>query len=1075
MLNIYTSNNIQSLVQHLSLSIDGNPLESPFTPEIIAVNSTAMEKWLRIRISEISGVEANYQFPLPASLLWSVLQRQFNNLPETDPLSRSHLQWHIFTRLPTLLDQPDFSVLKKYIKNDTNGIKRWQLSVKIADVFDRYQYYRPDWLTLAIDENHWQKLLWEEIIAKVNQHKTQIVDDFIAACQAGQIQTANIPERISLFAPSTLPSLLLNTLLQLAHITEINFYLLAPTDQYWLDLVSQKAAAITRLRRPDETAYLDTGNRLLSSWGTQGQIFFDQLISSSEQAKEYQYFQEPLTTSVLDQLKHDIYTLQDANVEQEKILKEQDNSLIIHCCHSPLREVQVLHDQLLDLFVADDTLDPEDILVVAPDISQYASYIEAVFQKNDNKPFIPWNLSDTDLDTDIPIIRIFLQLLSLPDSRFEHSEVLSYLDIPEIRQKFKLDDDDIVLIYDWLEASAVRWGKSGQHKHALGLPEITQNTWMQAKNRLFMGYALGETDKLFEDIAPISQVEGNASEALGKFWQLYDTLETYSQYLKKAQPLADWQATIKQLLDDLFDDSQSDEGHLQTIRDSINDLVNETRTYGTSETISRQLLQLMLQDKLAETSNLHAFMSGGVSFSGFKPMRNLPFKVIVILGMNDTSFPRQTHRIEFDLMHKHYQAGDPNARNEDRYLFLETLLSAENTLLISYIGRSLKDNSEKQPSVLLRELMDYLDLRFTASANDTTPYSQHICHTHRLQAYHSSYFKTPDSYDRYWCKVAQQINNPPENKTISWEDVLLEEPDATWRDIDVNRLISFFRHPIRAFFQQRLKIYLGDHSERCDDDEPFDFDALEQYKLKARLLDEWLQHRCIKTTQAELHAEGLLPHGQVADEIMQSMDENIEPLFQQIETIVGDERAKPLAINLTLCDDSHCDWKITGSLSHVYPNIGLVEIKPSKLKGVDQLEFWIKYMLYRLSNEDGYCQDGHIIDIENSYTIAAHHITQDDAKAYLQDLLKYYWLGMCKPLALLPKSSAEMIKQERNGKSFQGENSTAWKADGAFNSPTGDLYDPYIELALREMAELPINTQEFIDVSHTAYRFEIKK
>ena len=272
-----------------------------------------------------------------------------------------------------------------------------------------------------------------------------------------------------------------------------------------------------------------------------------------------------------------------------------------------------------------------------------------------------------------------------------------------------------------------------------------------------------------------------------------------------------------------------------------------------------------------------------------------------------------------------------------------------------------------------------------------------------------------------------------------------------------------------------MNIYLGNHADESDDDEPFDFDNLEQYKLKARLLDEWLQHRSIKTTQAELHAEGKLPHGQMADDIMQSIDDAIEPLLERAGNLVGDVQAEPLAVNLTLKNDSDTDWKITGSLKNIYPSVGLVDIKSSKLKGTDQLAFWIKYMVYRLSEAEGSCPDGYFIDLEDTYTVTADAISLADAKTYLQDLLAYYWLGVCKPLALLPKSSAEFIKQENKGKEFQGEHSSAWCADGAFNSPVGDLYDPYVELALRGMAELPIDTQEFAEVSHVAYRFELKK
>ncbi|WP_150322595.1 exodeoxyribonuclease V subunit gamma, partial [Enterobacter hormaechei] len=52
--------------------------------------------------------------------------------------------------------------------------------------------------------------------------------------------------------------------------------------------------------------------------------------------------------------------------------------------------------------------------------------------------------------------------------------------------------------------------------------------------------------------------------------------------------------------------------------------------------------------------------------------------------------------------------GDRSRRDDDRYLFLEALISAQSKLYISYIGRSIQDNSERFPSVLVQELVDYI-------------------------------------------------------------------------------------------------------------------------------------------------------------------------------------------------------------------------------------------------------------------------------------------------------------------------------------------------------------------------------
>jgi len=1083
MLNIYTANQIESLISQLCYNLQEQPLRSPFEQEIIGVSNTAMERWLQVNISQTLGVEANYIFPLPAALLWSILGKSFPYLPDQDPLNRANLQWHIFTHLPELLELSEFKLLAHYIQTDAQGIKRWQLAAQIAAIFDRYQYYRSDWLTLVDTENQWQALLWQSIVKNIKQHKTEIVARYLQHLQAGDIKEETLPERISLFAPSTLAPLILDTLLQLAEFVQIDFYLLAPTNQYWLDLVSQKVAAKRRLSHPDAAKYMETGNRLLSSWGKQGQVFFDQLVSISEYAQEYKHFLEPENHSILQHIKHDIYHLQDADAE--KIVKD-DRSISIHICHSPLREVQVLHDNLLNAFACDPNLSPEDILVVAPNISDYAAYIEAVFRQSENSPFIPWNISDLSVNEDIPLMRIFLQLFKLSESRFTHSEVLAYLDVTEVRHKFLLDDNDVVLIKQWLEASATRWGKSAQHKAHLNLPAISQNTWEQTQQRLFMGYAMGEIDTLYEDIAPLPHIEGNNSEILGKFWQLYRQLERSSQQLKKQQSLADWQITINRLLESFFDDQYLEESHLQTLRDAVDQLMLNAQGIDPNILISRQLLCLILETNLAEVGNLHSFMSGGVSFSGFKPMRNLPFKVIAVLGLNDGSFPRQVHKSDFDLMQKNYQLGDPNPRDEDRYLFLETLLSAQDQLLISYIGRDIKDNSEKQASVLLKELLDYINLRFCQSdciepQAKSLPYSHYITTIHRLQAYHDSYFKTDNvqqSYAHYWCNIAQKMQDTrPKSVLFTWQNrPELEVPDAAWFDIDVSRLVRFFQHPIRFFLQQRLGIYCQNESKAINDDEPFALNALEQYQLKNSLLEEWLQKRHQSTDQAMLHAKGILPHGNLADDSINTVMQSLSAVITPAKQLLGDERRESIAINILFEDQ----YRIQGSVHNIYPTIGLVEMKASALKGRDEINFWINYMCYRLSAPDHYCHDGYFICIDQKkqsqcYHIPADRISLDEAKDYLNTLLAHYRVGICKPLALLPQSSYAFIQARNKGKPCLIEDSVQWKSKGLFNSPLGDQYDPYIQIVLRGLSDLPIHNEEFRNIAQAVYCYDIRQ
>ena len=129
----------------------------------------------------------------------------------------------------------------------------------------------------------------------------------------------------------------------------------------------------------------------------------------------------------------------------------QPPSIHIHNCHSALREVEVLHDQLLDLFHRDKNLKPRDVVVMMPRVAPYAPYIDVVFKSAARHQQIRYHTSDRTLLEESPLLNSFETLLKLPDSRLPLSEVLGLLEVPAIQRRFGLDRDG----YEQLKAAAV--------------------------------------------------------------------------------------------------------------------------------------------------------------------------------------------------------------------------------------------------------------------------------------------------------------------------------------------------------------------------------------------------------------------------------------------------------------------------------------------------------------------------------------------------------------------------------------------------------------------------------------------
>jgi len=1045
-LHLISSNKVELLMEQLAGVLNDQPLRDPFSPEWILIPSMPMKSWLGHRLAERAGINCNNEFTLPAAWVWGLVSTELRQAPKCDPLAREQAGWLIFELLPRLLDDAAFVSLKQYLANDHQGIRRWQLSERIADVFDRYQYYRPqmirDWSKGKGSD--WQAMLWREMLGVVGktQHRVALIDRFLLQLQQGAL--VSVPERIHMFAVSNLPPLLLLVIQAVAGHSDIYLYYLTPTNSYWANLVSAKYKARKRLDNQDEAAYFETGHELLASWGRQGQVFQDMLLADdSLQALEFDCHSEAWEPSLLGQLQTDLFRVQqDTHADMPA-----DDSLQLHICHSALRECQVLHDALLKQLAADPTLAPEDILIMVPEISRYAPCIEAVFCKDDARPFIPWNVSDISVTDEHPIIRTFLQLLELPLSRFTLSEILSLLDVPEICARFSLDADKAAMVRAMVEKLHVRWGIDGNHRRQLGLSDNVANSWKQAEQRLLAGFAMGEGE-LWQGISPSSVGQGEIA-AMVAFWNLFERLNHWRASLQAARSARAWQRTLAAMLDDLFLDASDKAGRLQQIRDVLAELAEDA---GALE-LTRALLGHCLHARLAGRDMPGRYFSGGVSFCGMRPMRSLPFKVICLLGMQDAAFPGRERPLEFDRMVDHWQPGDPVKGEMDRYLLLETLLCARDTLYISYTGRSMRDNSECQPSTLVRELLDVLERQWGESVVKA------LTHIHPMQAFSSDNFSIHHAYDAYWSRLANVIRDRAgHDDTACWPEHALPVQDGDNGDkaIELHRLIQFARHPVKYFYNHSLNLYLHEEDEICDD-EPFALDGLASWQVKKRLLDDYMQQG--HSDAQRLKAEGILPHGGFAGRVLEQQQQTVSEMLESL-TPYCSLKAVPLLIDLSCSVQGIGTVTLSGQIRDYYPGRGLLHVTPSKYTGKYLLPLWLEHLALCAS---GFSKAG-----ENSVLLTSDRVqtlSPIGSEAALNTLASYmsmYLQGLRRPVPLFPKSSWSYS----NGKAAAAI-LNEWHG-GEYLS--GDKSDVYIAMVMRGVSGVPVEDQACKDWAERFYR-----
>ena len=887
-----------------------------FNQEVIVVQNAGMQHWLNLAIAKERGISMNMCYALPAQYLWKLIRSIASDekVPEQSPYSREVLTWRIHALLASqeVIFDSDFNPATRYWNIDSDSsaafssqenLKRYQLAEQMADLYEQYLIFRPQWLdawekgqelVLLSQANKWQAKLWQMLNNQLAYNPVELLNDAIANidCKIKQ-EPLLLPKRLSFFGINSMAPMWITFINALSEHIEVNFFHLNPCFSYWGDIISEKQAMkkLSHWSASVEDEHLFIGNPLLASLGQQGREFLALLQdystvnvelfvkASTEKAAQANNTDEEPTECILHRMQNDILELNDATKVPTELI---DDSITIVSCHSALREVQALHDYLLHQFNdsainslnGEEKLTPKDVLVMCPQIEQYAPYVNAVFTRgwqdlNDEVPPLPCSIADRSAKDSDPLIAAFSELLTLPDSRFQVSQLLSFIRLPAVANKFSINEEDSEKITIWLQQATVHWGLDEDHKErVLGENVSNSFTWQQGLSRLLRGFAFSDCDSIYQEQLLLAAVEGDDAILLGQLILFIEQLQSLSQQLNTARTANNWQSFLLDQLEQLFTlnsvfstegnkdrtqqiiDQQINnqiENSLAIIEQAIAALVEYCSHAHFDEKIDLAIVIDFLNSHFSQGDASRQFMVGQVTFCSMLPMRSIPFKVIAVLGLNDGEFPRQRQPLGFDLMAQTSASlGDRSRRGDDRYLFLEAIISARNALYLSYQGRNIKNNNEKQPSLVLKELMDYLTQGYGwRFVNDTVEGSRESENSKiQLQQMPMQPFSEDNytginasssvkaSFDANWLTLAQ-------NKEITIKEaaLIVNDENIALDSLTSNDLIRFFQHPSKVFAQQALNLYLDSNDVQLEDVEPFSADYLESYLLKQALLN----------------------------------------------------------------------------------------------------------------------------------------------------------------------------------------------------------------------------------------------
>jgi exodeoxyribonuclease V gamma subunit len=911
---LYHGNALDVLAELLARELKiAPPGAGLFEPDTILIPQPAMRRWLQATLAERHGIAANLRFLAPGEFVGEMLAA---NVPEHDDartIDPARLVWRLYAVLQDPAARKHAAIanaLDRYLDGTDRDLKAWSLAHALADVFAKYQAWRRDWLLAwdrGADRDDWQAELWRRATHGI-AHRAQAIERFLAIHDGADAPVPKgLPARIFAFACLNVSPDVLRVIAAASRGCTVHFYLPTPTRKYWGDLVTLRE----RLRADNPDPLDDGENPLLAAWGRAGRDFIATLFSYELVApREIDAYADPLPGGLLQRLQLDLLERRAPHGPPMPIADiERERTLQIHACHTRLREVEVLHDQLRALLEGDAALEARDIAVMAPDINLYAPHIAAVFGGAQGTPrFIPYTVADESSLLASPVADLVLRILDLPAARLTSNEIVDLLALPPLMRRFDLDVEAIDRLRDWIEQAGARWGLDAAHRARLGAPAEDGFTWRFALDRLLLGHAAGD-DADVAGVAPWPDLEGTALDALDALIHLLGVIERAVADVSRAHAAHDWQALVTRVLEELLPPNASDAAD-QRARDrvfaEIDAFGRATADAGLGDPLPPDVVRAHFAARFAEADARQPFLAGGVTFCRMVPMRLIPFRAIAILGLNDGDYPRQEsssvlNRLAAALDRPgQRRRGDRSVRDDDRFLFLQLLTAADRVLYLSYLAHDALDGSAREPSVVVAELLDVAAAYFDEPAAARAA----LVVRHPLQPFG----KTTQAdarrvrFDASWAAALATTPAAHPLPAFAGTPLAADPGEAARVAIDYLALKRFFIDAPRIFLRDRLAMRLDEDEAHLPDAEPFaPADALERFMVQRRVYEALLADASIDETALcrRLQAEAQLPPGAAGVQRLREIARQARPIVRAVHAArQGDAHALPFELSL---------------------------------------------------------------------------------------------------------------------------------------------------------------------------------
>ena len=884
MLNIVYSNRLEKLAEIYAQKLSQRQL-SIFDKEQVIVQTEGMSKWLTLKCAELNGAVSGLEFSTPVpfcvSMMKESLERDYN-IPDKHALA-----WAVFSFLSSEQGHAaEFAKAVSYHGNDS--LRTFQLAARIADLFDQYSLYRTDMVAawdsgkMILSENEklpeefaWQYHLWRKIFSEYN-HRGQVLSDFLQSSVVPQIK------HVSLFGITSLSEYVLRAYGKLALTNEIDVYALNPSPEFWQDIRSKKEILYHSLKNGSD-GYYEERNPLLASYGKLSReflnILYDNFSDSDIFTEDDSAFSLPEGESLLNLIQKDIY-----NLESSKHKVKPDDSVLVHACHSPLREVEVLYDYILDA-LSNDKISPENIVVMVPDISGYVPFIEAVFSSPENERMrIPYSIADRKASSESAFINSFADSLKFAQNRYALSAFAAIFKSDPVKRKFNMKGEDADLALKWLYEAGTRWGlDSDQRKKDYGL-DFSEYSWTDSLQRIITGIGYGETTDVVGKYIPYPEIEGSSIEVFSSALKLFRLLTKLTSSFSETKSIAKWNDVMIEFMQNAFDVDEyyTDYRYIVKVMKQIEEAAS---TAGNDLQTGFDVYYYELMRQIDFDTSQRGFISGGITFCQLLPLRSVPFDFVAILGLNTGEFPRSANNLGFDIMYYRRKKGDRSVKNDDRDLFLESILSARKKLHLSYTGRDSKTNEEKPASSVLSEFINYIrDYYF---GDD---YKEILIREHALKGFSEKYFDGKDK--RFFSYFSGRIVMPKTHTNRHETPPINQE----LLSITPEMFSLFFCNPISYYFEKKCGIEIKPLNDFDNDSEPLLLTRGVK-KENARKIESYLRNGYdIENVKHILMNSMVLPSGSFAESAFETFVEEYDNIFNYRKNVLSSMESKQMDI-----------------------------------------------------------------------------------------------------------------------------------------------------------------------------------